>query len=90
MSQETRTVTVRRAPKYLPFVLLGGVMGVLTGGIIYLVTGQASTKDWASMLGLLIVGPAALGVGAAIIVVSVLDRRSVAAAKRVEAAKLDG
>ena len=89
MSQETRDLNLRRAPKYLPFILFGGAVGVIIGLILFFATDQSATKDWASMLGLLIVGPAAIGAGAGVVSASIMDGRSVAKSRQVQAAKLD-
>jgi hypothetical protein len=89
MSQETRDLNLRRAPKYLPFILFGGAAGVIVGLILFFATGQLASKDWASMLGLLIVGPAAIGAGVGVVSASILDGRSVAKSRQVQAAKLD-
>ena len=89
MTQETRDLNIRRAPKYLPFILFGAVFGVVLGVILYFATSQPDAKDSTSILGLLIVTPAALGAGLGLLVASVLDGRSVAKSRQVQAAKLD-
>lgn len=89
MSQETRDLNVRRAPKYLPFILFGAAVGIVFGLILYFATSQPDAKDSTSILGLLIVIPAALGAGAGLLAASVLDSRSVAKSRQVQAAKLE-
>jgi hypothetical protein len=89
MSQETKDLNLRRAPKYLPFILSGGVAGVILGLILFFATGQNATSDWSSIIGLLIVIPAAVGAGVGLLWASVLDGRSVAKSRQVQAAKLD-
>lgn len=89
MSQETRDVKIRRAPKYLPFILFGAVVGVVLGLILFFFTSQPTAKDSPSILGLLIVIPAALGAGVGLLIAAMLDSRSVAKSRQVQAAKLD-
>jgi hypothetical protein len=74
---ERREVTVRRAPKYVPFLILGGLVGVaLAAFIAYGLPGDASF-DRGSVFGFFLV---MLGAGGAIlgaVVALVLDRWSV-------------
>jgi hypothetical protein len=74
---ERREVTVRRAPKYVPFLILGGLVGVAAAAAVaYGLPGDESF-DRSSVFGFFLVvfgaGGAILGAIAALL----LDRRSV-------------
>lgn len=74
---ERREVTVRRAPKYVPFLILGGLVGVVVAALVaYGLPGDESF-DRGSVFGFFLVmfgaGGALLGAVAALL----LDRRSV-------------
>ncbi|MFP5311634.1 MAG: hypothetical protein ACLGH7_04385 [Actinomycetes bacterium] len=74
---ERRDVTVRRAPKYVPFLVLGALLGVVAAAIVaYALPGDA-TFEPSAVFGFFLVmfaaGGAILGAAAALI----LDRRSV-------------
>ncbi|HJW00427.1 MAG TPA: hypothetical protein VJ617_15155 [Arthrobacter sp.] len=74
---ERREVTVRRAPKYVPFLILGALVGVAVAAVVaYGLPGDESF-DRGSVFGFFLVmfgaGGAILGAVAALI----LDRRSV-------------
>jgi len=79
---ERREVTVRRAPKYVPFLILGGLVGVAVAAIIaYALPGDAS-YDAGSVFGFFMVLCAAGGVILGAIAALVLDRVSVRRAQR--------
>ncbi len=79
---ERREVTVRRAPKYVPFLILGGLVGVVAAAIIaYALPGDAS-YDAGSVFGFFMVLCAAGGVILGAVAALVLDRVSVRRAKR--------
>ena len=74
---ERREITVRRAPKYVPFLILGGLVGVMVAAVIaYGLPGDESF-DRGSVFGFFLVmfgaGGAILGAVTALL----LDRRSV-------------
>jgi hypothetical protein len=74
---ERREVTVRRAPKYVPFLILGGLLGVAVAAIIaYALPGDPSF-DRSSVFGFFMVLCAAGGVILGAAIALVLDRRSV-------------
>jgi hypothetical protein len=74
---ERREVTVRRAPKYVPFLILGGLLGVAVAAIIaYALPGDPSF-DRSSVFGFFMVLCAAGGVIVGAAIALVLDRRSV-------------
>ncbi|SDL61315.1 hypothetical protein [Arthrobacter sp. ok362] len=79
---ERREVTVRRAPKYVPFLILGGLVGVAAAAIIaYALPGDAS-YDASSVFGFFMVLCAAGGVILGAAAALVLDRMSVRRAER--------
>lgn len=74
---ERREVTVRRAPKYVPFLILGGLLGVAVAAVIaYALPGDASF-DRSSVFGFFMILCAAGGVILGAATALVLDRRSV-------------
>ena len=68
---KTQELSIRRAPKYLTFIILGAVVGIITGFILNAVSEQ---NTGAPILGYLVVFCAGLGVGLGVIVALVLDR----------------
>jgi hypothetical protein len=68
---KTQELSIRRAPKYLTFIILGGVVGIIVGFILNAVSEQSTG---APILGYLIVFCSGLGVGLGVIVALVLDR----------------
>lgn len=85
---ERREITVRRAPKYVPFLILGGMVGVAAAAVIaYALPGDAS-YDRGAVFGFFMVLCAAGGVILGAIAALVLDRLSVRRARHavVEAA----
>jgi hypothetical protein len=79
---ERRAVTVRRAPRFVPFLIAGGLLGVVVTAIIaYGLPGDEgydSNSVFGFFLTFCIAGGAALGAAVAL----VLDRRSVRRAER--------
>ncbi|MDR6416438.1 hypothetical protein [Pseudarthrobacter sulfonivorans] len=74
---ERREVTIRRAPKYVPFLILGALVGAAAAAVVaYALPGDESF-DRGAVFGFFMVmfgaGGAVLGAAAALI----LDRRSV-------------
>jgi len=79
---ERREVTVRRAPKYVPFLILGGLVGVGVAAVLaYTLPGDAS-YDSSSVFGFFMVLCAAGGVILGAVAALVLDRISVRRAQR--------
>ena len=68
---KTQELSIRRAPKYLTFIILGAVVGIITGFILNAVSAQ---NTGAPILGYLVVFCSGLGVGLGVIVALVLDR----------------
>ena len=74
---ERREVTVRRAPKYVPFLILGALVGIVAAAVVaYGLPGNASF-DAGSVFGFFLVMFAGFGaiLGAALALI--LDRRSI-------------
>lgn len=81
-SPERRGVTVRRAPKFVPFMVLGGVVGIIIAAFVaYGIPGDASF-DTGAVFGFFLVAFAAGGVLLGAIVALVLDRVSVRRSQR--------
>jgi hypothetical protein len=79
---ERREITVRRAPKYVPFLILGGLVGFAAAAVIaYALPGDAS-YDRGTVYGFFMVPCAAAGVILGAIAALVLDRNSVRRARR--------
>ncbi|MDQ0620636.1 hypothetical protein [Arthrobacter globiformis] len=79
---ERREISVRRAPKYVPFLILGGLVGFAAAAVIaYALPGDAS-YDRGAVYGFFMVPCAAAGVILGAISALVLDRTSVRRARR--------
>lgn len=73
---------MRRAPKYVPFLILGGLVGVVVAAVLaYGVPGDASF-DRSSVFGFFMILCSAGGVLLGAVVALVLDRLSVRRAER--------
>jgi hypothetical protein len=80
-----REVTVRRAPKFVPFMMLGAILGFLAA-LVIAYTGPADpTLTRESILGFFTVAFAIPGLMLAALLVLVFDRRSVKRAERARA-----
>ena len=69
--QKTQDLTIRKAPKFLAFLIAGSVVGLIVAVVLYSV---ATKSTGASILGYLIVFCAGLGAGLGAIVAVILDR----------------
>ena len=79
---ERREITVRRAPKYVPFLVLGGLVGFAAAAVIaYTLPGDAS-YDRGTVYGFFMVPCAAAGVILGAVAALILDRASVRRARR--------
>lgn len=79
---ERREITIRRAPKYAPFLALGALLGFLAA-LVVAYTGPAHpdyTREAA--LGLFTILFALIGVGLAALAVLLMDRISVRRSRR--------
>jgi len=74
---ERREVSVRRAPKYVPFLILGALAGIIAAAVVaYGLPGSASF-DSGAVFGFFLVMFAGGGAILGAVVALVLDRRSV-------------
>ena len=76
---------LRRAPKYFPFLISGGAVGLLVALVLFLATGSAATTDWLSILGILVLFVSAIGAFAGVILCWYLDKRSLKHFTQIEA-----
>lgn len=65
-------VTIRKAPKYLPFLLAFATLGFITAVIVYLNIDE-SAKDNASILGLLLTYFSGAGAALGLVVALIID-----------------
>ena len=86
---KTEQVKIRRSPKYLPFLITGGVIGAIVGTVLGLSI-PAEQKTAEPIITYLIAFLGGLGVVAGIVAALVVDRIGVAKAKTIEATKLEG
>jgi hypothetical protein len=74
---ERREITVRRAPKYVPFLILGGLVGIAVAAVIAYALPGNNTYDPGTVFGFFMVLCGAGGVILGAIAALVLDRLSV-------------
>jgi hypothetical protein len=82
VAPERRTVTVRRAPKYVPFLIAGGLLGVAVAAVIAYALPADEGYDANTVFGFFLTFCAAGGAVVGAVVALVLDRRSVRRAER--------
>ncbi|WP_298255289.1 hypothetical protein [uncultured Arthrobacter sp.] len=80
-----REVTVRRAPKIVPFMVLGAVLGFLAALVVAYTGPVDPTLTRGSVLGFFTVAFAVPGLLLAALLVLVIDRRSIRKAERARA-----
>lgn len=83
---ERRGITVRRAPKYVPFLILGGLVGIAVAAIIAYALPASASYDPGTVFGFFMVLCGAGGVILGAIAALALDRLSV---KRAEHAVVE-
>lgn len=74
---ERREVTVRRAPKYVPFLVLGAMVGILAAAVVAYALPGSDSFDPGAVFGFFLVMFAGGGAILGAILALVLDRRSV-------------
>ena len=82
-------VEIRRAPKFLPFLLTGGGVGLVLALLVFFGTGQFNKAESGSILGFLVLFMCAIGSFGGLYLVIVFDKMSKAKAKRTTATKLE-
>lgn len=88
-SPAVREVTVRRAPKFVPFMALGAILGFLAALVLAYTGPVDPTLTRESVLGFFTVAFALPGVLLAALLVLVIDRRSIRRAERARAERTD-
>ena len=86
---KTEQVTIRRSPKFLPFLLTGGILGLIIA-LILNASIAPEARSAASILGYLVAFSVATGAGLGITAAVILDRIGSARSKTLEATKLEG
>ncbi len=85
---KTEKVSIRRVPKFLPFLITGGVIGVVIGaGAGISIPAEQRTAE--PIITYLIAYGAGIGVVAGIVAALIVDRIGLARAKTLEATKLE-
>ena len=84
-----REVTVRRAPKFVPFMALGAILGFLAALVLAYTGPEDPTLTRESVLGFFTVAFALPGLLLAALLVLVIDRRSIRRAERARAERTD-
>jgi hypothetical protein len=79
---DRREITVRRAPKYVPFLILGGLVGFAAAAVIAFALPGDASYDRGAVYGFFMVPCAAAGVILGAIAALVLDRASIRRARR--------
>ncbi|TLM70933.1 hypothetical protein [Pseudarthrobacter sp. NamB4] len=74
---ERREITVRRAPKYVPFLILGALLGVGAAAVAAFSVPPNPSFDAGAVFGFFMVAFAAAGAILGAVVALVLDRRSI-------------
>lgn len=83
-----REVLIRRAPKFVPFLVAGAVVGVLVAAVVALSGSGSEQFAPSAVFGFFAVLFAVAGAGLGAVVALVLDRRSVRQARRAAAEPL--
>ena len=74
---ERREVTVRRAPKYVPFLILGALVGIAAAAVVAYAVPANPSFDAGAVFGFFLVLFAGGGAILGAVLALVLDRRSV-------------
>lgn len=85
----TETVRIRKTPRFLPFLLTGGILGIIAALVVGL-TIPEEQKTGEPIVTLLVAFFAGIGMSLGIVLTIILDRIGIARAKTLEATKLEG
>lgn len=75
-SAEPRKLSVRRAPKYVPFMIAGAIVGIMVAAVLTLALPPNEKFETSSVFGMFAVLMLAPGVGLGAIAALLLDRQS--------------
>ena len=78
---ERRELTVRRAPKFVPFMIVGALLGVVAAGIFTLLSPSTEDFEPSSVFGFFSVLLVLPGLGLGAVAALVIDRQSVRRAR---------
>jgi len=87
--EQTETLEIRKAPKFLPFMFTGTMIGLLAGIVLYQLI-PAENRTGQNIFGYLVIFFMFAGFAAGIVLTVVLDWLSRSRIKKVEATKLKG
>ncbi|WP_411374546.1 hypothetical protein ACLH0K_16100 [Arthrobacter sp. MPF02] len=74
---ERREITVRRAPKYVPFLVLGALVGIAAAAMVAYALPGSESFDRGAVFGFFMVMLAGAGAILGAVLALILDRRSV-------------
>ena len=86
---KTEQVQIRRSPKFFPFLLTGGILGLIVAFVLNALI-HPDARTAAPILGYLVAFSVAIGAGLGITAAVILDRIGSARSKTLEATKLEG
>ena len=87
-SGEPRTLSVRRAPKYVPFMIAGAIVGIVVAAVMTLALPPNDQFETSSVFGMFAVLMLAPGVGLGAVAALLLDRQGRRRAKTLVAQPL--
>ncbi len=88
-SDKTEIMEIRKAPKFLPFMLTGALVGLIVGIVLNAMI-PAANRTGQDIFGYIVLFMMAVGFSIATVVAVILDWVSRARIKQVEATKLKG
>jgi Na+/melibiose symporter-like transporter len=88
-SEKTETLEIRKAPKFLPFMLTGTIFGAILGILLYTLI-PAENRTGQDVFGYLVIFMMAVGFAGGTFMAVIFDWVSRAQIKQVEATKLKG
>ena len=87
--EQTETLEIRKAPKFLPFMFTGTMIGLVVGVLLYQLI-PAENRTGQDIFGYLVIFFMCAGFAAGVILTVILDWVSRSRIKKVEATKLKG